>query len=287
MTGSIIPGNTKVTLGDNTHHFGICYIGTTNIYGSLYVSQFIAGNLKPSKDSTYNLGTADYQWNNLYVSNAYIDSTLQVNSSITSEELFPSSNDSFDIGSESMRWSTLYINTVNAEKASFADGEVKISDGGIYVNNGTVDTNDLVVEYSATIKDDCEVYGNITSRKAITALSTSDIRLKANIRSEDYAQRLLSLGAVVDYNYNELAYQVRGCNKSIRHTGLIYQQAVTAEIDNLCSMGDDGYGYVNLLSTDFLATMAGALQQTIREQLSIKLRITQLENEINKLKEMI
>jgi hypothetical protein len=95
------------------------------------------------------------------------------------------------------------------------------------------------------------------------------------------------LGAVVDYNYNELAYQVRGCNKSIRHTGLIYQQAVTAGIDNLCSMGDDGYGYVNLLSTDFLATMAGALQQTIREHLSIKSRIVQLENEINKLKAMI
>jgi hypothetical protein len=133
--------------------------------------------------------------------------------------------------------------------------------------------------------------GNITANGAITALSTSDIRLKANIHAEDYAERLLSLGAVVDYNYNELAYQVRGCNTTTRHTGLIYQQAVTAGIDNLCSMGDDGYGYVNLLSTDFLATMAGALQQTIRRQLtfeqSVQSRIAQLENEINKLKAMI
>ena len=139
--------------------------------------------------------------------------------------------------------------------------------------------------------------GNITAEGAITAKSSSDFRLKENYDGLiDYRERLLKLGRVYDYNYNKKAldlYQDRIDNK--RHTGLVYQNAVKAGITNFCHEKDEyGYGSLNYLSPDLIATIIGSVQANIlsirlveSEQERMRKELEHAKSEINRLKGLV
>lgn len=139
--------------------------------------------------------------------------------------------------------------------------------------------------------------GSITATGAITAKATSDFRLKENYDGLiDYRERLLKLGRVYDYNYNKKAldlYQDRIDNK--RHTGLVYQNAVKAGITNFCHEKDEyGYGSLNYLSPDLIATIIGSVQANIlsirlveSEQERMRKELEHAKSEINRLKGLV
>lgn len=139
--------------------------------------------------------------------------------------------------------------------------------------------------------------GSITATAAITAKATSDFRLKENYDGLiDYRERLLKLGRVYDYNYNKKAldlYQDRIDNK--RHTGLVYQNAVKAGITNFCHEKDEyGYGSLNYLSPDLIATIIGSVQANIlsirlveSEQERMRKELEHAKSEINRLKGLV
>lgn len=139
--------------------------------------------------------------------------------------------------------------------------------------------------------------GNITAAGAITAKSSSDFRLKEKYDGLiDYRERLLKLGRVYDYNYNKKAldlYQDRIDNK--RHTGLVYQNAVKAGITNFCHEKDEyGYGSLNYLSPDLIATIIGSVQANIlsirlveSEQERMRKELEHAKSEINRLKGLV
>lgn len=139
--------------------------------------------------------------------------------------------------------------------------------------------------------------GSITVTSAITAKATSDFRLKENYDGLiDYRERLLQLGRVYDYNYNKKAldlYQDRIDNK--RHTGLVYQNAVKAGITNFCHEKDEyGYGSLNYLSPDLIATIIGSVQANIlsirlveSEQERMRKELEHAKSEINRLKGLV
>lgn len=139
--------------------------------------------------------------------------------------------------------------------------------------------------------------GSITATSAITAKATSDFRLKENYDGLiDYRERLLKLGRVYDYNYNKKAldlYQDRIDNK--RHTGLVYQNAVKAGITNFCHEKDEyGYGSLNYLSPDLIATIIGSVQANIlsirlveSEQERMRKGLEHAKSEINRLKGLV
>lgn len=139
--------------------------------------------------------------------------------------------------------------------------------------------------------------GSITATSAITAKATSDFRLKENYDGLiDYRERLLQLGRVYDYNYNKKAldlYQDRIDNK--RHTGLVYQNAVKAGITNFCHEKDEyGYGSLNYLSPDLIATIIGSVQANIlsirlveSEQERMRKELEHAKSEINRLKGLV
>lgn len=139
--------------------------------------------------------------------------------------------------------------------------------------------------------------GSITATAAITAKATSDFRLKENYDGLiDYRERLLKLGKVYDYNYNKKAldlYQDRIDNK--RHTGLVYQNAVKAGITNFCHEKDEyGYGSLNYLSPDLIATIIGSVQANIlsirlveSEQERMRKELEHAKSEINRLKGLV
>lgn len=141
----------------------------------------------------------------------------------------------------------------------------------------------------ATMNGGITATGNITANGAITAKAVSDIRLKTIIQEKiDYRKKLLGLGSVVDFRYNELALKRgTGAVDKERHIGLIYQLAKTSKLVNFCHEDEDGFGSINYLSTDYINLIAGALQQTIRKQETIEQRVVRLEQENKELKQQL
>lgn len=105
--------------------------------------------------------------------------------------------------------------------------------------------------------------GNILATGGITAKTTSDMRLKNKIGNSNYIEKLLSLGPVFDYTYNDIAKSRVGkmVDNEI-HTGLSYQD-VSKLFPTMCGVDEDGYGYINYISPDFISLIAGAVQMSI------------------------
>lgn len=131
------------------------------------------------------------------------------------------------------------------------------------------------------------VIGNILATGEISAGSSSDARLKTIFGRQDYIKRLMDIGMVVDYEYNELAFtrNVRSIERR-RYTGLIYQD-VKKVMPQMAGEDADGYGYLNYIHTDYINLIAGALQQTILKQETIEQRVARLEKENAELKNKI
>ncbi len=128
------------------------------------------------------------------------------------------------------------------------------------------------------------VSGNILATGGITAKTTSDMRLKNKIGNSNYIEKLLSLGPVFDYTYNDIAKSRVG--KMIddkRHIGLSYQ-AVSKVLPAICGKDDDGYGYINYISPDFISLIAGATQLNTLSIKELYKKTNSIEDEIKKLK---
>ena len=132
------------------------------------------------------------------------------------------------------------------------------------------------------------INGDIRMKGTIIDSTSSDIRLKNILEQVDYQEKLLSLGDVVDFNYNDTAFS-RENSSNLEHrsyTGLIYQN-VKEILPQMAHEDDDGYGYLNYLSHDYINLIAGALQQTITKQKQLEKRISILEEENINLKQQL
>lgn len=132
------------------------------------------------------------------------------------------------------------------------------------------------------------VNGDLTVKGTIIDSTSSDIRLKSILEQVDYQEKLLSLGDVVDFDYNDTAFSKEN-SSNLEHrsyTGLIYQN-VKEILPQMAHEDDDGYGYLNYLSHDYINLIAGALQQTITKQKQLEKRISVLEEENINLKQQL
>lgn len=126
--------------------------------------------------------------------------------------------------------------------------------------------------------------GNILATGGVTAKTTSDMRLKNKIGNSNYIEKLLSLGLVFDYTYNDIAKSRVGkmVDNEI-HTGLSYQD-VSKVLPAICGKDDDGYGYINYISPDFISLIAGATQLNTLGIKELYKKTNSIEDEIKKLK---
>ena len=177
---------------------------------------------------------------------------------VTKGRIFSGTNNSTSLGDSTYRWSGLYSVLGNFS-------------GAVTIGNGL------------------NVTGNIVATGAITAKAVSDILLKTLIQEEvDYCKKLLGLGSVVDFYYNDKAIERNtGAVDKERHIGLIYQQAKASKLVNFCHEDEDGYGSINYLATDYINLIAGALQQTILRQETIEQRVERLERENEELRRQL
>lgn len=192
-------------------------------------------------------------------------------------------------------WSVLYINDYGGD-VSITNASSAYSCKILSTKAATnYNTGALIVSGGIGVGGTVYANGNIIANGAVSARSASDLRLKTNFdRSIRYDEKLLSLGFVLDYNYNDLALQRgEGGVDGNRHTGLIYQN-VEKIMPHITYKSADGYGSINYISPDLIATIAGAtqlntlgLRSVVRNAASLEKRISLLEKENEKLKSEI
>ena len=118
-----------------------------------------------------------------------------------------------------------------------------------------------------TLDGDLAVNGHIAS------LSTSDERLKKNIRDFSATEMLASMGGVYEYEYT--AEEVER-NPSLvgTHHGFIYQNVAKSQMADMAIKREDGYGALNYLHPSYLALLAAA-------NLELMKRVEALEKKLN------
>lgn len=184
----------------------------------------------------------------------YMDHTLHI-----SGDVAPYTNDAYALGSSSKWWGGIY------GKEVYVSSWVRFTGAsGVYwtAYSGGWTMNDATYIRSYGGKS-LYIEGNILANGGITAKTTSDIRLKNKIGNSNYIEKLLSLGPVFDYTYNDIAKSRVGkmVDNEI-HTGLSYQD-VSKLFPTMCGVDEDGYGYINYISPDFISLIAGAVQMSI------------------------
>lgn len=117
--------------------------------------------------------------------------------------------------------------------------------------------------------------GNVLAQGGVTAYTTSDRRLKENIKQVDSMRIIRSLGGTWQFDYKDTG------EHSI---GFIAQSVKGSALRSMVCTNADGYMKLNYLDTRLIALALGAAVQVDDKVERLKKRIKVLETEIEKLK---
>lgn len=150
-----------------------------------------------------------------------------------------------------------------------------------WTNSGSINSGSnksYIMEYGGGT---WQFTGNIGATGGITAMTSSDENLKNRLDYEvDYASKLLLLGKVFDFTYNDkaLSRKDKYADRNV-HTGLSWQK-VRNILPTVCGMDKDGYGYINYISPDLISLIAGATQLNTLGIQSVLNRTKSLEERV-------
>ena len=117
--------------------------------------------------------------------------------------------------------------------------------------------------------------GNVLAQGGVTAYTTSDRRLKENIKAVDSMKIIRSLGGTWQFDYKDTG----------KHSiGFIAQSVKGSVLRNMVYTDAKGYMKLNYLDTRLIALALGAAVQVDDKVERLKKRIKVLETEIEKLK---
>ena len=136
-------------------------------------------------------------------------------------------------------------------------------------NNGWQDALVITPDRNATFS------GNVLAHGGVTAYTTSDRRLKTNIKQVDSMQIIRSLGGTWQFDYKDTG----------RHSiGFIAQSVRGSMLKSMVYASDDGYLKLNYLDTRLIALALGAAVQVDDKVERLKKRVRELEKEVELLK---
>ncbi len=136
-------------------------------------------------------------------------------------------------------------------------------------NNGWQDALVITPDRNASFS------GNVLVQGGVTAYTTSDRRLKANIKQVDSMQIIRSLGGTWQFDYKD----------SGEHgIGFIAQSVQRSVLRSMVCTNADGYMKLNYLDTRLIALALGAAVQVDDKVERLKKRIRVLEKEVEQLK---
>lgn len=136
-------------------------------------------------------------------------------------------------------------------------------------NNGWQDALVITPDRNATFS------GNVLAQGGVTAYTTSDRRLKVNIKQVDSMRIIRSLGGTWQFDYKD----------SGEHgIGFIAQSVKDSALKSIVYTNADGYLKLNYLDTRLIALALGAAVQVDDKVERLKKRIKVLEKEVEQLK---
>ena len=136
-------------------------------------------------------------------------------------------------------------------------------------NSGWQDALVITPDRNATFS------GNVLAQGGVTAYTTSDRRLKTNIKQVDSMRIIRSLGGTWQFDYKDTG------EHSI---GFIAQSVKDSALKSMVCTNADGYMKLNYLDTRLIALALGATVQVDDKVERLKKRIRVLENEVELLK---
>ena len=136
-------------------------------------------------------------------------------------------------------------------------------------NSGWQDALAITPDRNATFA------GNVLAHGGVTAYTTSDRRLKTNIKQVDSMQIIRSLGGTWQFDYKDTG------EHSI---GFIAQRVKDSALKSIVYTNADGYLKLNYLDTRLIALALGAAVQVDDKVERLKKRIKVLEKEVEQLK---
>lgn len=175
----------------------------------------------------------------------------------------------------------LIVNNTLTVGGTNSNGALEIYHSTPYIDfhfgRSTADYTTRIIEYAS---GSLRVEGNLYTTGELTALTTSDLLLKRNVRPVDDPLRMLrALGGYRVFDYRPQA----GVRDSRQRVGLIYQ-AVSGMIgERMRLLRPDGYGALNYNCPDYINLIGASVLQVDDEIKRLKKRIEKLE----KLKEAV
>lgn len=117
--------------------------------------------------------------------------------------------------------------------------------------------------------------GNILATGGITAYSSSDIRLKQDLRKLDYLGIIKAMGGTFGFAWKK---------DNTRSIGWIAQHVLcNPHLKDIVETDEDGYYKINYWSPKLIATAFGAIEQVGDEVSRLKARVVFLESEVQRL----
>lgn len=149
--------------------------------------------------------------------------------------------------------STLCLNWYSTQNINMCNGggNVNIAGGGVNVS------------------------GNILANGGITAYSSSDIRLKQDLRKLDYLGIIKMMGGTFGFAWKK---------DNTRSIGFIAQHVLlNPHLKDIVETDENGYYKINYWSPKLIATAFGAIEQVGDEVSRLKARVVFLESEVQRL----
>ena len=119
------------------------------------------------------------------------------------------------------------------------------------------------------------VEGNILATGGVTAYSSSDIRLKQDLRKLDYLCIIRAMGGTFGFAWKK---------DNTRSIGWIAQHVLcNPHLKDIVETDENGYYKINYWSPKLIATAFGAIEQVDDEVSRLKARVVFLESEVQRL----
>lgn len=184
-----------------------------------------------------------------------------------------------------------FTNYINGNGGLMVERTDKNLDTYIGVSNGTYDIRLMIGSGNVNrgiydvVRDNWMLYrdsstniymnGNVLATGGITAYSSSDIRLKQDLRKLDYLDIIKAMGGTYGFAWKK---------DNTRSIGWIAQHVLcNTHLKDIVETDENGYYKINYWSPKLIATAFGAIEQVGDEVSRLKARVVFLESEVQRL----
>ena len=189
---------------------------------------------------------------------------------------------------EDIKWANLKDKPTSVQGYGISDALIVSYDGNNYVNASMPSSqlSKLAGQYYIECWDGAGGWwnwmmgsitcnGNILATGGITAYSSSDIRLKQDLRKLDYLGIIKAMGGTFGFAWKK---------DNTRSIGWIAQHVLcNPHLKDIVETDENGYYKINYWSPKLIATAFGAIEQVGDEVSRLKARVVFLESEVQRL----